>query len=131
MSEGGRTVWLPAYESHFNLLFERRRKESWMANTCKARDDCKPYSAAQSNRRLTSWANVSASAVDDLSPRPCLLCVGLGGGGRESRERFVVECQVAVVGAVDMASEDWETVDSSRLTPTMAGYVFSARALAG
>ena len=77
------------------------------------------------SKKLTSLTNVSASAVDDLSPRPCLLWVGLGGEGSESRDRSVVECQVVVVGAVDGASEDWETVDSSRLIPTMAGYLLS------
>ena len=117
MGEKGRTVWLPVYESHFNLLFERRRKENWRANTCKPRG--RQYSAAKREEKLTSPTNVSAGAVDDLSLRPCSWRVGVGGG--ESWDRSVVESPVAIVGAVDASSDDSETVDSSRLTPTMAG----------
>ena len=117
MGERGRTVWLPVYESHFNLLFERRRKENWMASTCETRGRC---SAATRKGKLTSPTKVSAGAVDDPSRRPCLRYVGVGG---ESRDRFVVEPPVAVVGAVDASSDDSDMVDSSRLTPTMAGYI--------
>ena len=49
------------------------------------------------------------------------------GEGEESWDRFVVESPVAVVGAVDTSSEDSEMADSSRLTPTMAGYIPSTR----
>ena len=49
------------------------------------------------------------------------------GEDEESWDRFVVESPVAVVGAVDTSSEDSEMADSSRLTPTMAGYIPSTR----
>jgi hypothetical protein len=42
-------------------------------------------------------------------------------GSGNSWDRVVVESPVAVVGAVDASSDDSEMVDSSRLTPTMAG----------
>lgn len=39
----------------------------------------------------------------------------------------MVECPVAVVGAVDASSEISEMVDSSKLTPTIAGFIFPTR----
>lgn len=80
-------------------------------------------SVARGRGELTSLTNVSASAEDDLSLRARLGCVRLGGvAGRDSWDRFVVECPVAVVGTVEASSEYWEKVDSSKLTPTIAGW---------
>ena len=80
------------------------------------------FGCAHGRRELTSSTNVSAGMVDDLSLRACLGCVG---PGEESRDESVVQCPVAVVGAVDASSEDSETVDSSKLTPTIAGCILS------
>ena len=99
------------------------RKAGWQTRVRHGNHDANLTTVAvrSPQDKLTSLTNVSASALGDLSLRACLLCVGLGGGGRESRDRLVAECHVAVVGAVDPSSEDSEMVTSSKLTPTMAG----------
>ena len=100
------------------------RKAVWETRVRHAKNDATAVIRSHKGRRKpTSSTNVSASPVGDPSLRASLRCVGLGGGGRESWDGFVVECPVAVVGAVDASSEDSEMVDSSKLTPAMAGFI--------
>ena len=111
------------------------RKAVWQTRVRHGNNDANPTAVAvrlrEASGKLTSLNSVSVGAVDDLSLRARLRWVGLGDGGMESWDRFVFEWPATVVGTVDVPREDSEMVNCSKLIPTMAGCVLSARVLTG
>jgi hypothetical protein len=73
-------------------------------------------------QELTSLTKVSFNVDDGRSLRVGLFVI-VGGRGSNSWDKFEVEWPVSVVGAVDASSEELEMLNSSKLTPTMAGRI--------